>query len=53
MAKSDIVKSRYEYTVVWMAALAIERASAIAFLDEQHEEPKDFQQPSSDANSYS
>ncbi|KAM3473016.1 hypothetical protein MY5147_005000 [Beauveria neobassiana] len=40
------------YTIAWVAALDIERAAAEAMLDEEHEEPRDFQQNPSDDNDY-
>lgn len=40
------------YTVGWIAALPIERAAAIALLDEHHEAPEGFEQHQSDTNSY-
>jgi nucleoside phosphorylase len=40
------------YTVGWIAALAKELAAALAMLDERHDEPDDFEQPSTDDNSY-
>jgi hypothetical protein len=41
-----------QYTIGWIAALPIERAAAIAMLDEKHEKPKDFIQPRTDTNLY-
>jgi nucleoside phosphorylase len=38
--------------VGWIAALPLERAAAIAILDEKHEAPLDFVQSHSDTNSY-
>ncbi|KAK3175410.1 hypothetical protein K4F52_010288 [Lecanicillium sp. MT-2017a] len=40
------------YTVGWIAALPIERAAAIALLDDVHEPPSRFEQHQSDDNSY-
>ncbi|KEY75329.1 hypothetical protein S7711_10183, partial [Stachybotrys chartarum IBT 7711] len=40
------------YAIAWIAALPIERAAAIALLDERHDAPQDFQQHTTDANSY-
>ncbi|KAH7308376.1 ankyrin repeat protein [Stachybotrys elegans] len=40
------------YTVAWIAALPIERATTTALLDERHEQPKGFDQHQSDMNSY-
>ncbi|KAI4719464.1 Pfs, NACHT and ankyrin domain protein [Aureobasidium sp. EXF-10727] len=40
------------YTIGWIAALAKELAAALGMLDEIHEKPEDFEQPSSDPNSY-
>ena len=45
-------KSRREYAVAWIAALPVERASAIAMLDEEHGQPRNFRQPLTDPNSY-
>lgn len=41
------------YMIAWIAALSIERATAEAMLDAEHEEPLDFHQNSSDDNVYS
>ncbi|KAL2815410.1 hypothetical protein BDW59DRAFT_153900 [Aspergillus cavernicola] len=46
------LESRDLYTVGWIAALPLERAAAMALLDEKHEKPLDFVQPHSDTNSY-
>lgn len=40
------------YAIGWIAALHIERAAAIALLDETHDIPEGFDQPQSDDNSY-
>ncbi|KAJ6779586.1 hypothetical protein PWT90_04750 [Aphanocladium album] len=40
------------YAIGWIAALYIERAAAIAQLDDRHEAPADFEQHLSDTNSY-
>ncbi|KAJ3496455.1 hypothetical protein NLG97_g2643 [Lecanicillium saksenae] len=40
------------YAIAWIAALAVERASAEAMLDEQHDTPADFQQHVRDFNRY-
>ncbi|KAL7956658.1 ankyrin repeat protein [Trichoderma compactum] len=40
------------YQIGWIAALPIERAAAIAVLDQRHEEPEDFKQHPTDPNSY-
>jgi nucleoside phosphorylase len=40
------------YAIGWIAALPIERAAAIAVLDERHDAPKGFEQHPSDTNSY-
>jgi nucleoside phosphorylase len=40
------------YTVGWIATLSIELAAALAMLDEEHDEPDDFEQPLIDDNSY-
>ena len=41
-----------EYIVGWIAALPLELAAATAMLDEEHEKPIDFVQPSTDRNTY-
>ncbi|KAJ5957538.1 hypothetical protein N7501_011817 [Penicillium viridicatum] len=40
------------YTVGWIAALVIERAAAIAMLDERHDQPSTFTQHPADSNVY-
>ncbi|KAM0231662.1 hypothetical protein ACHAP5_010978 [Fusarium lateritium] len=40
------------YNIGWIAALPIERAAAIALLDERHDEPEGFNQHSNDGNAY-
>ncbi|KAL2818954.1 Pfs, NACHT and ankyrin domain protein [Aspergillus granulosus] len=40
------------YAIAWIAALPIERASAEAMLDEEHEDPTDFTQHQTDTNKY-
>ncbi|CAJ0542721.1 Ff.00g002200.m01.CDS01 [Fusarium sp. VM40] len=40
------------YNIAWIAVLPIERAAAIALLDERHDEPEDFDQHSNDSNTY-
>ncbi|KAK9443771.1 G-protein beta wd-40 repeats containing [Metarhizium brunneum] len=40
------------YTIGWIAALPIERASATALLDERHGSPQGFEQHQCDTNSY-
>lgn len=52
MSSSKALDSRDQYTVGWIAALPIERAAAVAMLDEPHEKPCDFNHPSGDPNSY-
>lgn len=52
MLSCGILLSRDHYTVGWIAALPLELAAAIAMLDEQHDKPIDFIQPSTDSNSY-
>lgn len=52
MVASKCLDSLDQYTVGWIAALPIERAAAIAMLDEQHRKPLDFAQPPNDKNSY-
>lgn len=46
------LESRDLYTIGWIAALPLERAAAIAMLDEKHGKPRDFVQPHNDTNSY-
>lgn len=46
------LNSTESYTIGWIAALSIERAAAVAQLDERHEAPADFEQHASDMNSY-
>ncbi|KAH7110217.1 hypothetical protein B0J13DRAFT_682307, partial [Dactylonectria estremocensis] len=58
MSLDDCLSSRMQldnpelYTIGWIAALPIERAAATALFDDCHENPKDFDQPRSDPNSY-
>jgi nucleoside phosphorylase len=40
------------YTVGWIAALPIERAAAMAMLDERHDKPRGFIQHQADTNAY-
>ncbi|KAI4727064.1 Pfs, NACHT and ankyrin domain protein [Aureobasidium sp. EXF-10728] len=40
------------YTVGWISALFIELAAAVGMLDEIHDKPEGFEQPSTDPNSY-
>ncbi|SPJ87813.1 uncharacterized protein FTOL_12282 [Fusarium torulosum] len=40
------------YNIGWIAALPIERAAAIALLDERYDEPEGFDQHSNDSNAY-
>ncbi|KAK4082826.1 uncharacterized protein Triagg1_1716 [Trichoderma aggressivum f. europaeum] len=40
------------YQIGWIAALPIERAAALAVLDERYEEPEEFEQHPFDTNSY-
>jgi nucleoside phosphorylase len=40
------------YNIGWIAALPIERAAAIALLNERHDEPEDFDQHRNDGNAY-
>lgn len=47
-----VLPSPDSYTIGWIAALPIERAAAMALLDDEHEQPKNFEQNRSDANSY-
>ncbi|KAK6343369.1 hypothetical protein TWF730_010960 [Orbilia blumenaviensis] len=52
MSARAILDSPGLYTIGWIAALPIERASATALLDERHDEPHGFSQHPSDTNSY-
>ncbi|MCJ1327493.1 hypothetical protein MMC10_004162 [Thelotrema lepadinum] len=52
MASSKALESQNEYTAGWIVALPLERAAATAMLDEQHTRPSNFEQPSTDTNSY-
>ena len=52
MDSRKTLDSKFEYTIGWIAALAIETAAAKAMLDERHNLPADFSQPSNDTNSY-
>ena len=52
MAKIKVLDSGDEYSVGWISALAIERAAATAMLDEEHAQPRNFEQASMDSNSY-
>ncbi|RYO92150.1 hypothetical protein DL762_001808 [Monosporascus cannonballus] len=49
MDDSQTSTFRDQYTVGWIAALAIEQAAATAILDEEHEKPCDFTQPPTDS----
>ncbi|SPO06915.1 uncharacterized protein DNG_09609 [Cephalotrichum gorgonifer] len=40
------------YTIGWITALSIERAAAVAMLDEQHAQPDGFVRHQTDTNSY-
>lgn len=44
---------RDDYSIGWIAALPHERAAAMVMLDCEHPRPVDFEQPSTDKNSYS
>ncbi|KAM5361447.1 hypothetical protein ACJA88_014463 [Fusarium oxysporum] len=46
------LKSPDQYTIGWIAALPIERATATALLHDRHDAPEGFDQHRSDANSY-
>ena len=46
------LETRDLYTIGWIAALPLERAAAMAMLDERHEKPLNFVQPHNDTNSY-
>jgi nucleoside phosphorylase len=52
MAPLKSLESSDLYAVGWIAALPLERAAATAVLDEEHGKPLDFEQPTTDANSY-
>ncbi|KAL7791384.1 ankyrin repeat protein [Trichoderma ceciliae] len=52
LAMAMILDSVDHYAIGWIAALPIERAAAIALLDERHDTPKGFEQHPSDTNSY-
>ncbi len=52
MATSEALESRDQYTVGWIAALPLELAAATAMLDEERKKPFDFEQPSTDHNTY-
>ncbi|GKT50695.1 uncharacterized protein ColSpa_10876 [Colletotrichum spaethianum] len=52
MASPKALDSPDSYTVSWIAALAIERAAAVAMLDEEHAEPKGFTRHQTDSNVY-
>ncbi|THC91604.1 hypothetical protein EYZ11_008926 [Aspergillus tanneri] len=53
MPSLKALETRNLYNVGWIAALPLERAAAMAILDEKHEKPLDFVQPHNDTNSYS
>jgi nucleoside phosphorylase len=52
MTDAKALEGLDQYTVGWISALPLERAAAIAMLDEQHVKPLDFTQPHTDSNSY-
>ncbi|KAJ5702546.1 ankyrin repeat protein [Penicillium malachiteum] len=52
MAAMKSMESADQYTIGWIAALPIERAAAIAILDERHNKPQCFLQHPADSNSY-
>ncbi|KAJ9489612.1 hypothetical protein VN97_g3658 [Penicillium thymicola] len=52
MATIKSLESPDRYAVGWIAALPIERAAAIALLDERHYKPCGFIQHQADSNSY-
>ncbi|CEO59716.1 hypothetical protein PMG11_04381 [Penicillium brasilianum] len=52
MLDMNISQSPDMYTIGWIAALPIERAAAIAMLDERHDKPRGFVQHQADSNSY-
>lgn len=51
MSKAKRLETR-EYAIGWIAALPSERAAAQLMLDEKHGRPFDFDQPTTDPNSY-
>jgi nucleoside phosphorylase len=52
MAALQPPNSYHEYTVGLIVALPLERAALELMLDEEHDEPPDYEQPKSDTNSY-
>ncbi|KAL9084482.1 MAG: hypothetical protein Q9165_008055 [Trypethelium subeluteriae] len=52
MTSQIVQKDCEQYTIGWIAALALERAAATAILDEHHQIPADFEPPCSDSNVY-
>ncbi|KAM0209438.1 hypothetical protein ACHAQI_006485, partial [Fusarium lateritium] len=52
MSQKRKLSSPESYNIGWIAALPIERAAAIALLDERHDEPEGFDQHSNDGNAY-
>ncbi|PYI12187.1 hypothetical protein BO78DRAFT_413291 [Aspergillus sclerotiicarbonarius CBS 121057] len=52
MASIKALDSPDLYTVGWIAALSIERAAAMAMLDERHRPPSGFVQHQANTNSY-
>lgn len=53
MTPTEQSSSSNLYTVGWISALAIERAAAVAMLDERHTKPAGYIQHESEKNSYS
>ncbi|CAF9907408.1 MAG: hypothetical protein GOMPHAMPRED_005099 [Gomphillus americanus] len=41
-------ESKHDYSIGWITSLPIEKAAAIALLDEVYEEPEDFDQSNID-----
>ncbi|KAK1993773.1 pfs domain-containing protein [Colletotrichum falcatum] len=52
MATTIVLDDPESYTIGWIAALPIERAAAVAMLDEKHGEPKGFMRHPMDTNVY-
>ncbi|KAF2228196.1 hypothetical protein BDZ85DRAFT_13058 [Elsinoe ampelina] len=52
MADQEQLGSAHFYTIGWIAALPMERAAALAMLDQTHRQPKGFMKHHSDSNQY-
>lgn len=52
MVSRNCLDSPESYVVAWIAALSIERAAAVAMLDEEHATPSGFTRHENDANVY-